>query len=499
MKTFFVLLTFAVCAYGQNGLGKSTLTCLDKDGDGYGVGPGCLGPDADDYDSGVHSAAQAISKYGTLGAFLSHRGYTPSHIWYLAPAVASPNCVVSIGSCVGNDSTGVEDDINHPFLNWSTIVARVAPNHLVMMRDNYNSRINVVSGTSGNPVIYLSFPGEAAYFNQATYPGATLLILDVSWIVIDGVKATQSACLQGGSTASYPSATTFHDNIFQNLECTSGGGSQGLGGFSAFNGLVNITLQDNVFHDNNGPNQQHEIYIGSRTLPSSNVYVRRNIAYKSNEYPGIQINGRVTNLVMEQNLVYNVPGASGYSWMEGVSNSFFRNNISFNVGAEGLAIVNYDGDCYVGSASSGICPYDQTGNVIENNTFYTGAVGPDGVATVQPALEIVNLSTGCPSLGRGTYVHRRKLEILAATSFLAITYLLATTAERPITHQSCFRCVPLPARRPGHACWTQPKQPYLPPLLLTISSGIREVIAARALLVLDQTPVLDIPRTPAPI
>ena len=396
MKTFFVLLTFAVCAHSQNGLGKSTLTCLDKDGDGYGVGPGCLGPDADDFDSGVHSAAQAISKYGTLGAFLSHRSFTPSHIWYLAPATASPNCVASIGSCVGNDSTGVEDDINHPFLTWSAIGARVAPNHMVMMRDNYNSRFNAVSGTAGNPVIYLSFPGEAAYFNPATYPGATILILDVSWIVIDGVKATQSACLQGGSTASYPSATTFHDDIFQNLECTSGGGYQGLGGFSAFNGLVNITLQDNVFHDNNGPNQQHEIYIGSRTIPSSNVYVRRNIAYNSNDYPAIQFNGRVTNLVMEQNLVYNVPGASGYSWMEGVSNSFFRNNISFNVGAEGLAIVNYDGDCYV-SGSSGICPYDQTGNVIENNTFYTGAAGPDGVATAQPALEIVNLTSGCPT------------------------------------------------------------------------------------------------------
>ena len=396
MKKLFMVLALAVCAYGQTGLGKSTLTCLDKDGDGYGVGAGCLGPDADDNDSSVHSGAQAISKYGTLAAFLSHRGYTPSHIWYLAPATASPNCVASIGSCVGNDSTGVEDDINHPFATWAAIVSRVQPNHMVMMRDNYNSRINAVSGTSGNPVIYLSFPGEAAYFNPATYNGATILIGDVSWIIIDGVKATQAACLSGGSTASYPSATTFHDDIFQNLECTSGGGGQGLGGFSAFNGLVNITIQDSVFHDNNGPNQQHGIYIGSRTIPGSNVVVRRNIIYNTNSYPGIQFNGRVTNLVMEQNLVYNVPDASAFSWMEGVSNSFLRDNVSFNVGAEGLAIVNYDGDCYV-AGSSGICPYDQTGNVIENNTFYVGELGPDGVATAQPALEIVNLTSGCPT------------------------------------------------------------------------------------------------------
>ncbi len=158
MKAFFLFITFVICAYGQTGLGKSTLTCLDKDGDSYGVGPGCLGPDADDNDSGVHSAADAISKYGTLGAFLSHMGYTPSHIWYLAPQTSSPNCVSSIGSCVGNDSTGKEDDINHPFANWSAIASSVKPNHMVMMRDNWNGRIAAVSGTSGSPVIYLSFP-----------------------------------------------------------------------------------------------------------------------------------------------------------------------------------------------------------------------------------------------------------------------------------------------------------------------------------------------------
>src|SRR6185369_1851625 len=46
-----------------NGLGGSTLTCLDQDGDGYGVGPGCSGVDADDSDATVHTAAQGIAKY----------------------------------------------------------------------------------------------------------------------------------------------------------------------------------------------------------------------------------------------------------------------------------------------------------------------------------------------------------------------------------------------------------------------------------------------------
>jgi len=399
MKKFLVLLALAACAYGQTGLGKSTTTCLDKDGDGYGVGPGCLGPDADDNDASVHTGAQAISKYSSLAAFLSHLGYTPTHIWYLAPGTASSGCDATIGSCVGNDSTGAEDDINHPFQTWAAISASVAAGHMVMMRDNWNGNISypIVSGLSGSPVIYMSFPGEAAYLNPATYTDAGIYLVDVSWIVVDGIRAIQAACMSGGSTAVYPSATTFHDNIFRNLECVAGGGSQGLGGFSAFNGLVNITIEDSVFHDDNGANQQHEIYIGSRTIPSSNVTIQRTITYNSNAWPLIQFNGRVTGLVMTQNLAYNGPQTSCFSWEEGVSNSSLTNNICFNSGGEGFILYNYDGDCYIGSGSTGICPYDQTGNVIENNTFYIGSVGPDGTATNQPAMEVNNGSTGCPT------------------------------------------------------------------------------------------------------
>src|SRR5215472_2371582 len=69
---------------GLNGLGASTLTCIDRDGDGYGTGAGCLGPDADDLDPAVHTGADAVAKYGTLKAFLAHLGYSPLRIWYIA-------------------------------------------------------------------------------------------------------------------------------------------------------------------------------------------------------------------------------------------------------------------------------------------------------------------------------------------------------------------------------------------------------------------------------
>jgi hypothetical protein len=55
--------------------------------------------------------------------------------------------------------------------------------------------------------------------------------------------------------------------------------------------LVNITIEDYVFYDDNAANEQHEVYIGSRTIPSSNVTVHRVIAYNSNSYPIFQFNG----------------------------------------------------------------------------------------------------------------------------------------------------------------------------------------------------------------
>src|SRR5690242_6115196 len=102
MNRVFIVLMFAVSANAQTGLGKSTFTCVDRDGDGYGVGPGCTAMDADDNDPTVQTAAQGIAKYGTLAAFLTHLGYAPRNIYYISPT--------------GNDSTGTPNDITKPYL-----------------------------------------------------------------------------------------------------------------------------------------------------------------------------------------------------------------------------------------------------------------------------------------------------------------------------------------------------------------------------------------------
>src|ERR1035437_8720931 len=94
---------------GYQGIGCTTAFHIDKDCDGYGVGTApddpspLLGPDADDNDATVHTAAQAKAKYsgGTaasdgLSLFLAHLGYTPAHYYFVSTS--------------GNNSTGAVDD-----------------------------------------------------------------------------------------------------------------------------------------------------------------------------------------------------------------------------------------------------------------------------------------------------------------------------------------------------------------------------------------------------
>lgn len=378
-----------------NGLGSSTLTCVDVDGDGYGVGPGCAGPDADDNDPTVQTAAQAIAKYGTLSAFLAHLGYTPNRIWYLSPT--------------GNDVSGAVNSATQPFLTYGEIGAKVAAGDMIMLRNAWNGRITPPSGSSGNPIIIMSYPGEQAVLNAIDGQGETITIQSTSWLIVDGVKFQSGACMSGGTVGmaygNGSSVSTFHDNIFRHIDAGQGG--CGLGALFADNGLLNITVEYSVFHDNDcaGGGCQHGIYFGSNDVVSANVTIRRSLFF-NNAWNGIHFNGRVTNLVVEQNVIYNV-GVAAISFQNGVSSSFVLANLIFNGGSKGIDIDNYEsGQCYgvvPGDGINPICPYDQTNNLFENNTFYMTAFLGDpldsGTAVSgAPAIQVTNTTTGC-----GTY------------------------------------------------------------------------------------------------
>ena len=127
--------------------------------------------------------------------------------------------------------------------------------------------------------------------------GATWDTLDKNWMVIDGFKTSGGACL-GGGTYDPNLNSTFHNNAFRHIDSPGTGCNYGI---SAFNGLQDVVIEESVFREN--PNS-HGIYLGSRGMASSNVWVRRNILY-DNYNSGIQFNGRVTGLIIEANLIYH--------------------------------------------------------------------------------------------------------------------------------------------------------------------------------------------------
>ena len=394
------IITLEPPGLGASFINNSTGYCLDKDGDTYGIGPACTGPDADDNDSSVHTGPQVITKYGSLLAFLAYRQYNPTHIWYVAPASPTAACLAnggSSGDCTGNNGTGVVDDVHHPFLNWSSFSSSfnadvASMSVMVIARDGWSDNVfNNGSGTATLPAIFLSYPGEHAVLNPATVAGSQINCNGVSGTIIDGINTV--------GTAGY-NCNLFHDSIIRNVDGSGNGGGSGNGALQSFDGMVNTTFEDNVWHDTTF---QHVVYIGSRNNPSSNVRFQRNVMYNAagGGFPAFQFNGRCIGCFFEQNVVYNVPASTptaSFAFYNGVKNSFIRSNLIFNGGGDGILVENYDGDCFWGSPlSSGICPYDETGNVVQNNTIYVPATAVDGASASQnPAIEIVNATSGCP-------------------------------------------------------------------------------------------------------
>jgi hypothetical protein len=107
------------------------------------------------------------------------------------------------------------------------------------------------------------------------------------------------------------------------------------------------------------------------------------------------MNGRCVRCAVEQTISYN-NGISGLDFQNGFSDSVIRSNLAFNNGTQGITFFEYYGnsakDCNIrplGSVPG--CPFDQTGNVIENNTIYNSGVNPQtGETSVAPAIVFNN-------------------------------------------------------------------------------------------------------------
>jgi uncharacterized repeat protein (TIGR01451 family) len=372
-----------------NGLGHTFINsagaCIDKDGDGYGVGPGCLGPDADDLDPAVHTGAQFIAKWGTLAAGLAHLGYNPLRIWYLHPTSGNDTTCMT-----GSYPNGVPVGIGSPCLNATLPLQNLKAGDMVIYRaGTYTLGAQqwapITSGTSTNPIVVMAYPGESVTIDATVNQNPAIYLRDVSWHVYDGFKLTKSAagCIDAASGGWF--SNTLHDITVRHVEAYSC-----FWGYIAA-GFDNLLLEDYVGHDNKLSGAQHAVYWGSKGVPSSNGTIRRSIAY-NNDWNGFHINGNISNLVMEQNIAYN-NGIANFDWMNGVHNSFFRSNLSFQGGTSGAFNISvYAGTegmtgcgptqtdpCTCSPVNDySICAHDQTNNLIENFTAYQGQYAYDG-------------------------------------------------------------------------------------------------------------------------
>lgn len=375
------------------GLGASTYTCYDPDGDGYGKGETCTGADSDPFDNTVWNATQALAKYTTLDNYYARMGYAPVRKWFLAPSTATPP---------GNNATCVVNDETKPCLNylsgsgspaWNT----QASGDALILRDGWNGRIAAPgSGSAGNPKYALAYPGETPVIDPVALASSAINLNDVGWWVFDGVD-TQNTDVFAGTSSWTGSTYTSSNNVFRNGFSQDGGNV-----YKMFNGLSWYSFEGMVWK-NGVSMSEHTIYLGSRNLPSTEMVFRNFIAYRGLN-SNIHLNGRMRYL-MENFLIYdNANSIQNLDLQMGTSDSVIRNGVLMDGGNSNIAIGNYfSGKCNPFYPTDGtdtyICPFHNTRNVFENlvlwqsgnawNATGTGSGCPANIANC----DAVNVST----------------------------------------------------------------------------------------------------------
>ena len=395
--TCMLLVEYGLTPASASASGGITLTCIDFDRDGYGVGPGCKGPDADDADPRVNTVASWKAKYRTIDALLAKRGYTGIlRYWFIDYAKGND------ATCVAGASAVSEAN---PCATLEKIRRALRPGDAVVLRGGRTppgtTFIPITSGgTATNPILMIGYPGELFVMDR-TGQGVRDGISGsrVSYITLDGFKIVGGK-LGNAMIFAYP-----HHVTVRNMETD--------GNYTAlrmFQDLQDVLIERNVFHDNKAT---ENVYLGSRGMPNKNVIFRQNIIYNASGpgsgYPAVQHNGRVTNYVVESNTVYGAEQC--FSFLQGVSNSVFRNNLCFGNAKASLTIYNYPGNQQPNCTCStnAVCPYDQRDNVIENNTFVRSKYDRSGTENSQVAPIVVRNKSYCALGDLGHNVFRNNI------------------------------------------------------------------------------------------
>ncbi|MCL2701509.1 MAG: right-handed parallel beta-helix repeat-containing protein [Phycisphaerae bacterium] len=325
------------------GKGLTNAYYIDTDGDGYGPGSP-NGPDADDGDPDVNTAASAVKAAGSMEKLLAARGVS-GQVYYISP--------------VGNDAAGQPGRADKPFASFAKIAKQLRPSDAaVFLEGKYTGETLIAArglqGKQDQPIFLLAEPG-AHVILDATH--ACIDLANCRHLVIEGFLCDNShpKRLGRGVTMNHS-----RDIRLANLEIRNH-----FWGIIAMQDLHDVTIESCVIHDNP---HEHGIYLGSREKPNSNLVVRNCLIYRNGQQ-GIQHNGRVTGLRIEGNIIHT-NGQAGVQLMQGVRDSTIVGNVIFNNAKQGICLYNYD------SSDDAIRPYDQTGNVFEDNIVWVGLHDP---------------------------------------------------------------------------------------------------------------------------
>ncbi len=419
---FLVFFIFPTISFSSVGQGCFNAYHIDLDCDGYGVGPGLSGPDADDTDATVNTWATVESEYGgandhaTITNYLvAVKGFTPADIYYL-------------DTNNGNDSTAVVNDPYHPWESWGTVLAMLGSDDVMMVKSGEHFTqwgfSTKATGTTGHPAWVLGWPGSetkltcnlsgGGYIMRNTGDSAHVRIED---FVLDKTDATTG---QGISTAT----GTLTDVRFKNISVH--GGDNGV---YMFNAMVDVTWENLVTYDHD----VHGFYIGARAVDSNgdvtspankNIRLKLiNVLSYNGGSSGVQHNGIQEDSVWDRVVSHSNNGI-GIAWLSGSTNSTLKNSLSFN--NEG---VPFSINTYVDTTPY---PYKSNGNLVINNTFWEGYGNHEGTNNWPSGQACIKLFDEDTGFDQGHNTFRNNICVLSgATSNYA--YFVATRLEDWVT------------------------------------------------------------------
>ena len=387
--------SFAVDAYV--GKGCTTAFSIDVDCDGYGVGAGLLGFDADDNDAAINTTASVDAQYGSITSgsnvvanlktfFCLTRGYCNiDDIWFV--------------SDTGDNTTGVKNDITHPFryLGYTAGVkgkTGLGAGDLLVWRggtyastlggenkDQIDVTYSMPVGTAASPIIFAGFPGEKPIFSGAydKIAGTNTTVRDL-WYVYDGFQLGDSSTVTAAHGITFSGA---REVVWRNLDIYHNN-AVGMRVMSYVSWptvqvpLKNMLLERSIIKGDLRTlgTATHNIYWGHAipknwNNPATGCRVKDIISYNNNvSFDGMQFNGHFEDWSVEGSQFHSASNW-GFSAINGPSNGKFVSNLIYNNDGPGLKVGKYVG-FVAPNLPNGESNADN--NLFANNTIWTGSI-----------------------------------------------------------------------------------------------------------------------------